>query len=150
MSGLGLSALGGPNDLLREPYSSELEYFWKNPHVSGMAAEDNRVILNPYSPISAEEKSAVVQNEIARLLMRTGAVPAPQFPLTPAQSGVFGRYGAPQDQRETIAARLATGDPSAGSPTREQSDYSAMLMRLLGDEPAGLAAILSGDLTRGR
>lgn len=150
MGNLGLSALGGSADLLREPYSSELEYFWQNPNVAGMAAEDNRVILNPYSPLSAEEKSAVAQNEIARILMRTGAVPPPRFPLTAAQSGTFGGYGSLQDQRETVAARIATGDPSAGDPTREQADYSAMLMRLLGSEPAGLAALFSGDLTAGR
>lgn len=150
-NGLGISALrGGQANLLREPYPSELEYFWANPHVSGMAAEDDRVILNPYSPLSAREKSAVVQNETARIMMRTGAVPRPHFPITRAQSDAFGGYGSIQDQRETIAARIATGDLSAGQPTQDQSDYAAILMRLLGSEPAGLAALLSGDLTAGR
>ena len=56
-----------PQSLVREPYASELDYFKKNPSVSGMATEDNKVILNPYSNLKPEEYKAVVINETARL-----------------------------------------------------------------------------------
>uniref|UniRef100_A0A6H1ZG35 Uncharacterized protein n=1 Tax=viral metagenome TaxID=1070528 RepID=A0A6H1ZG35_9ZZZZ len=39
----------------RQPYESERNYFRSNPNVGGMAAEDNAVILNPFSNLSQEQ-----------------------------------------------------------------------------------------------
>ena len=44
--------------LVREPDPSELEYFEGNPAVTGMAAEDNRIILNPHSQLSDDERQS--------------------------------------------------------------------------------------------
>ena len=113
----------------RPPYPSENEYFKANPHVGGMAAEDGRVVLNPFSSLTAAEKKAVAMNEGARLLMRGGSVPRPDFSLTPDQADFFATinkgspYGSEQDIRETIAARILSGDQSAGNVTPEQVEY---------------------------
>jgi hypothetical protein len=123
---------------VRQPYESELEFFEKNPGVSGMATEDNRVILNPYSDLSEQEREAVVLNERARLAIRNGAVEPPNFVLTPEQMAYFSRinngrpYGNPQDIKETLAARILSGDPSAQKPTRAQLEYVDQLRQALG------------------
>ena len=116
---------------MRKPFPSELEYFKKNPKVSGMATEDNAVIINPYSPLSDAEKEAVEQNEMLRVLIRTGKVSKPKFSLTKEQADYLGttsyRGAKDEDRLATIAARLFTGDPTAGTGTKEQEDYIRLL-----------------------
>ncbi len=114
--------------LLRDPYPSELSYFQKNPHVSGMATEDDRIILNPFSPIDSEAKKSVYKNEEARIFMRNSKN-RPQFKLTKEQQKAFKDYGQEQDIRETIAARILAGDESALESTREQKDYVLWLKK---------------------
>jgi hypothetical protein len=106
----------------RPPYQSELDYFNKNPHVAGMAAEDDRIILNPYSTLKPEQMNSVLMNESARIFMRKGKRPG--FSLTDEQKDYFGLYSSDeQDTKETIAARILSGDTSAGRPTDEQLRY---------------------------
>lgn len=109
----------------RKPYQSELDFFKKNTHVAGMASEDNRVVANPYSKISPEEMQAVKLNEFARLHMRKNG--APEFQLTNEQAAFLngGSYkdAAHSDRASTIAARILSGDPSAGTPSDEQLNY---------------------------
>jgi hypothetical protein len=107
---------------LREPYKTELDYFKSNPHVAGMAAEDDYIILNPFSKLSEEQKQSVIKNEAARIFMRNSRN-RPNFFLTPEQTKIFNGYGSPQDIRETIAARIFSNDPSYGQATKEQLDY---------------------------
>ncbi len=122
---------------LRNPYESELEFFQKNPNVSGMATEDNRVILNPYSNLSGAEQNAVILNERARLAIRNNLVPPPDFDLTPEQIEAFSQiqngrpYGNMRQIRETIAARILSGDPSALNPTADQMHYAQQLREAL-------------------
>lgn len=119
----------------RKIYPSEDTYFKANPHVAGMAAEDNRVILNPYSKLSDGEKKAVLMNEAARVYMRTGKAPPPSFALTPEQEKAFGGYSKnAADRKATIAARILSGDPSALKPTPEQLDYVKKLRTTMGVE----------------
>ena len=73
---------------IRKPFAGEDKYFKGRPDVGGMAAGDNRVIINPYSPISKEMKDLVRTNETARLAMRNG-YPRPDFELTPKQQEFF-------------------------------------------------------------
>jgi hypothetical protein len=121
--------LGGVD--MREPYQSELDYFMRNTHVGGMAAEDNRVVINPYSFLNMKEKEAVEINEAARVLMRTKYKPS--FSLTDEQQTQFKNYSNnPQDVVETVAARLVSGDPSAGFPTVEQNDFVSVLRKVMG------------------
>jgi hypothetical protein len=115
-------------------YPGEMEYFRSNPNVSGMAAEDDMVILNPFSPLDEDSQSAVILNERARILMRRGKRPI--FALTPEQRRSFEGYSDDeQDVRETIAARLLSGDPSAGKPTPEQLRYIELLREVMNGLP---------------
>ena len=115
--------------MVRAPYESELAYFKSNPHVSGMAAEDNRVILNPYSNLSENQKRSVILNEAARIYMREHG--GGRFAITDEQKERFRGYGSEQDVRDTIAARILSGDPSAGNATPEQIKYVSELRRRL-------------------
>lgn len=118
---------------VRTPYASENDYFKKNPHVAGMAAEDNKIVMNPYSKLSDAEKQAVMLNEAARVHMRTGLMPAPRFALTPEQESAFAQYSQnPEDRAATVAARILSGDPSALKPTPEQLDYVGKLRQFMG------------------
>jgi hypothetical protein len=126
--------------LVRNPYQSETDFFRRSPHVGGMATEDNRITLNPFSPLSARELDAVTVNEGARLAMRNYSHQPPA--LTSQQSSTLstidnGRpYGGGNDeaQRQTIIARMLSGDPTAGQWTQDQAEYAgkvkAMMPRL--------------------
>jgi hypothetical protein len=114
-SGIAQSpAKGGPVEV-RSPYESELKYFREHPEVAGMAAEDDRVILNPYSGLTPEEYDAVRQNETYRVLMRRHEI-GPEFDLTEAQQQAFQDTPYANDPvalRQSIVARILSGDPSA-------------------------------------
>ena len=121
---------------IRKPYDSELNYFKKNIEVAGMATDDNMVILNPYSKLNKQEKQAVVYNESARIVMRTDMTP--NFALTDEQTKFLDsnsyRDAGDVDRKATIAARLLSGDPSAGTPTQEQSAFVNELKLKMGIE----------------
>jgi hypothetical protein len=130
--------------LMRDPEASELEYFKQNPTVTGMATEDNRVIINPYSSLSAKEKEAVALNEAARVKIRTNPDLKPNFALTEEQSKFLSsntyKDAPEEDQKATIAARLLSGDPSAGTPTEEQLQFVDRLKQnLTEDTPTKMA-----------
>lgn len=133
---------GEDRPLLRaDLYPGENDYFRRNPHVAGMATEDGRVILNPYSSLSDDEQGAVYLNEASRLLMRESSPPS--FNITPEQRERFATinngqpYGSEQDIRETIAARILSGDPSAGAATPEQFAYARGLGHRMSAAPGG-------------
>jgi len=115
-------------------YPGEDNYFRQNPKVTGMAAEDDAVILNPYSSLSEQEKQAVARNEAARVHMRRSET-KPSFALTEDQRRQFAGTpyeGNEQAMRETIAARIFSGDPSGGEITPEQNSFLTMLRALAG------------------
>lgn len=123
------NALGYP---IRELHPSEDEYFKKNTHVGGMAAEDGHIILNPYSKLKPEEKDAVARNEAARLYMRENNI-VPNFAVSPEQRDAFKgtEYGKPENEKflkQTLAARLVSGDPSAGKATEEQMNAAKEIL----------------------
>ena len=112
----------------RPLYFSEKQYFKKNPHVGGMAADDNAVIINPYSTLNDRERQAIVMNESARVHMRTGNIAPPTFDITPEQQTAFKSYSSNlNDIKQTIAARVLSGDPSALNKTSAQIDYANQL-----------------------
>ena len=118
---------------VRDVYPGEDKYFKDNPHVGGMAAEDNKIILNPYSKLSEKEKQAVMMNEAARVHMRQGMIDAPRYDLSPEQGKAFANYSKSiEDQRQTIAARILSGDPSALQPTPDQLEYVGKLRQFMG------------------
>ena len=121
----------------KELYPGEDEYFKANPHVTGMAAQDNSIIINPYSSLSDDMKELVKMNEAARLAMRNG-YKRPTFNLTPEQKEFFNTIdnGKPystdeQDIKETIIGRILSGDDSAGNVTPEQRKYAEDLQKVL-------------------
>ena len=90
-------------------------YFKNNPHVAGMAAEDGRIIFNPYSRLSSKERHAVGRNEGARLFMRENGI-VPDFVLNKKQREFFKgtKYETDEEaMKQTIFARYISGDPSA-------------------------------------
>ena len=110
-------------------YPGEDTYFKANPHVAGMAAETGDVILNPYSPPGVNHDS-VAKNEALRLYMRENGI-NPDFAVTPQQRQQFvgTAYGADDNAlRQTIAARIYSGDPSANA-TDEQKSYTDSLIQ---------------------
>lgn len=126
-------AVEAPEDLgaLREPYEGELRFFNNRPDVGAMMTDDGRVIVNPNSQFTNEERDAIIRNERSRLFVKYGLVPEPTFALTKDQeqflnSNDYNRATG-KDRRATIAARLLTGDESAQGSTEEQLDYARML-----------------------
>lgn len=111
---------------MREPFEGELTYFKQNPNVSGMATDDNKVILNPFSGLKDSEYQSVAINEAARIVMRNPKY-KPDFELTDQQlrflDSTSYRNASEDDRKATIAARIISGDPSGGVPTSEQSMF---------------------------
>lgn len=106
-------------------FPGEDKYFKANPNVAGMAAEDGKVILNPYSKNSADEQKAVAVNEAARVYMQKNGI-KPDFKITDEQRKQFDGTPYAKDEqamRETIAARILSGDPSAKTATPEQQAF---------------------------
>jgi len=124
---------------IREPFKGELDYFRKNPSVAGMATEDNKVIINPFTALNEQQKQAVALNEAARVWMRTKKEYAPDFALTKQQEQFLDtttyRSASKSERMATVAARLLSNDTSAGAPTAEQSLFVARLrMAMFGDK----------------
>ena len=108
---------------IRKPFAGEDKFFKGRPEVGGMAAEDGKIILNPYSPLKEQEKMQVAKNEAIRLWMRDNKTKIP-FDVTKDQSKAFSKteYGSnPQALKETIVARILTGDKSAIATPEQQS-----------------------------
>jgi len=109
---------------VRSPYDSELGFFKSNKNVAGMATEDDAVIVNPYSGLDGRGEEAIINNEKARVYMRTNGV-RPNYNITNKQQVAFSQYGMPQDIRETIASRILTNDHSALDATPDQRKWVA-------------------------
>jgi hypothetical protein len=105
-------------------YPDEDQFFSDRPEVAGMAAEDNTIILNPYSKLSKKQLGAVAENEALRLDMRKNEF-SPDFEVTPEQVKFFkGTEYAdnPTAMKQTILARVYSGDPSANAtPEQKQA-----------------------------
>ena len=118
---------------VRDPFDSELQFFQQRPEVAGMATDDGKIILNPFSANSPQEQQAVAQNEALRLFMNEKNI-NPSFALTKEQKSMFkgSEYESnEQAAKQSILARFLTGDPSAGNLTKEQRESADMLRRML-------------------
>lgn len=118
---------------IREPFASEMEFFKKNLNVSGMAAEDNRIVLNPLSKLNDKEMLSVAMNEASRLYMRENKMEF-NFDLTPGQHEQFKGSGYEKDEqskRHTILGRIISGDPSMLDMTSEQRLWAEKLYKAL-------------------
>lgn len=100
-----------------------------------MAAEDGKIVLNPYSRNTPEQQRAVARNEAIRLWMDRQKV-EPKFNVTPEQAKAFAgtEYGKPENAlhlKRTLIARWATGDPSAPPQTDMQKKWTDYVIRSL-------------------
>ena len=120
-------------DFGKEVWPSLLQelFFRSNPNVGGMANfGTGTVSANPYSHLPEQSQNAVIQNEKARLLMQ--AFGRPGFKLTPEQKDNFASYSPnPKDRKDTVMARLLSGDPSAGQPSVQQQGIMSQLQPFL-------------------
>lgn len=119
---------------VRSPYEGEVAYFRGAPHVAGMATEDGKIILNPFSPLSQAQRDAVARNEASRLYMRDVKY-QPKFQATEEQKKFFANteYGKPEhelDMKHTILARILSGDESV-IPTQQQQVEADNILREL-------------------
>jgi hypothetical protein len=128
-----------PDYLMRDKlYPDEDTFFKANPHVAGMAAEDNKITMNPYSPLKPQEKEAVKVNELTRLYLRNSKTPL-EFGLTDQQRKAFKDYSKDEnDIRATIIGRIVSGDSSAGSVTPEQTEAANQVRSALFNSKYGL------------
>lgn len=114
---------------IRAPFESELDYFKKNKNVAGMATEDGRITLNPFSDLDRASQNVVAVNEAARLLMRENKI-KPDFDVTEDQRNAFkGTDYEDNDEalKETILARAISGDSSAGKLTARQQEWAKLV-----------------------
>jgi hypothetical protein len=110
-------------------YPGEDDFFKTNPNTTGMASESGEIVLNPYAPPDVN-KDAVARNEALRLFMRDRKI-KPTFAITDEQRKAFAGTPYEKDEdalRETIAARIYSGDPSARA-THEQRRWLSGLMK---------------------
>jgi len=117
----------------RVPYEGEDKFFKSRPEVAGMAAEDDKIVMNPYSKLSKQEQDAVRRNEAYRIYMRQNKM-TPDFDVSDEQSKFFENTeyaNNPEEMRRTIAARILTGDSSV-SPTKQQIEWSKALQKKAG------------------
>jgi len=118
---------------VRKPYKSEINFFVDRPEVAGMASEDNKIVLNPYSKNSPEQQRYVAQNEALRLFMTQNNF-VPNFSLTKEQKNFFKNTEYAQDEdaaKQSIIARYLTNDPSMQNITQDQSSYAKKLLDML-------------------
>jgi hypothetical protein len=118
---------------VRRPYKSEDAFFLLNPDTTGMASEDGRIVLNPYSGLKYEQQLTVAKNEAIRLFMRENQID-PQFKVTPKQMKAFqgSAYGTDEPAfRQTLVARILTNDSSAEDVTDEQRKVAQSIMQQL-------------------
>lgn len=135
----GYTPFAGPDDriystptprepLQRMPHPKELEFFHQNRSVAGYASSDGKIVMNPFANLAPEERHAVMQNELYRLLTRDQVLPRFAGELTSEQAKTlaanpFYSKATPEEQVDTVMGRLLSGDPSAGAPSPEQQKY---------------------------
>lgn len=137
---------------VRNPYKSEDVWFAMNTDTTGMAAEDGRIVLTPYSGLTDAQKTNVAKNEAIRLFMFENNI-NPQFKVTPKQAGSFqgtayGEKGKEGFMRQTLVARILTNDKSAEDVTDEQRKVSQDIMQQLAAKTRG--AVQSGNIDLNR
>ena len=118
---------------IRQPFEQELQFFQGRPEVAGMATDDGKITLNPFSKNSPQEQQFVAQNEALRLFMNQNNV-APDFNLTKEQKSMFAgsEYEADENAaKQSIVARFLTGDPSAKDVTKEQKAFANKIKRMI-------------------
>jgi hypothetical protein len=104
----------------------EMEFFARNPNTPGYASfETDSIVLNPFTTLDAERLSFLVDNEAIRLKMNKDKFVPSEFSFTPEQKQFFSNTvynDNPVAMRQTILARLYSGDTTPGGFTSEQRE----------------------------
>ena len=139
------SILGYP---IVEPDEGLLKWFKENPQTTGMqwgAGKNDSstdtprsIVLNPFSNLSKEQQMAVAKNEAIRNFIDEKQI-IPKFNLTPEQEKAFAgtQYGKIKDKtplKQSILARILTGDESVGTITPMQKRWADWLKTQLPQE----------------
>jgi hypothetical protein len=117
--------------LWRQPWPAEAGWFYNHPHVAGFAAGRASVVLNPHIRRRPSALSSVLINEAVRLLLQRTRRLVGRLPLTPTQRRRFRDYGSPQDQVDTVLARIVAHDRSAGRPNTAQLSAARLILQAL-------------------
>jgi hypothetical protein len=135
---------------LRPPTETESTWFQNHPEISGYAADDDSVVINPFTKLSDTQISCVIRNEAFRIFMRILSI-SPALEITESQENLFKRtpYGKNRQALcQTIIARIASSDPSAGTTTEFQEGYAKALgdvfdklVEIVGNEESNRAFI---------
>ena len=114
---------------VRTPSASELIWFRDNQEVAGFASEDQKIVLNPFRRFSQAERNSICINEAYRILMNRLHI-VPEIKVTSEQRKFFRGTAYENNEgalKQTIIARISSGDPSAGRATAEQKGYAICL-----------------------
>jgi hypothetical protein len=139
------SVLGYP---IVEPDEELLQWFKQNPETTGMqwgvgkneSPKDTprSIVLNPFSKLNEDQKMEVAKNEAIRHFIDEKNI-IPKFNLTPEQEKAFAgtQYGKIADKtplKQSILARILTGDESVGTITPMQKRWADWLKTQLPKE----------------
>ena len=131
-----------------EPDEGLLKWFKENPQTTGMqwgAGKNDSstdtprsIVLNPFSNLSKDQQMAVAKNEAIRNFIDEKQI-IPKFNLTPEQEKAFAgtQYGKIKDKtplKQSILARILTGDESVGTITPMQKRWADWLKTQLPQE----------------
>jgi hypothetical protein len=112
-------------------FPGEIEFFKKNPKTPGYADfQSDSVVLNPFSTLPAEQLTYLIDNESIRLKMNKDKFVPPEFEITPEQKKFFEKTAYkdnPTAMRQTILARIYSGDPSAMATEEQKQTLSNYL-----------------------
>lgn len=116
----------------REANQEESEWFEANANISGYASDDGYIVINPFSNLSKKELEGVCINEAIRLFMREHEI-SPKIQLTQLQTDFFkgtAYEGMPDAAKQTIIARIISGDPSALDYTTHQKKVANEIYKM--------------------
>ena len=116
----------------RCPTCEENSWFKMNITITGFASEDRFIVLNPFAVLNQVETNAVCLNEAIRLFMRDKSI-TPKIRLTKQQIDFFINTEYQDhiiEMKQTIVARIISGDPSAQNFTPSQKKIADEIYRL--------------------
>lgn len=116
----------------RKATQEEERWFRVNQNISGYASDDGCIVTNPFTVLSEKELEGVCINEAIRLFMREHEI-NPKIELTQLQSDSFkgtAYEGMSDAARQTIIARIISGDPSALDCTAHQKKVADEIYKM--------------------
>lgn len=135
---------------MRAAFADEKEFFKNRPDVKAMAGEDDNVVLNPFIQISPKDSASLFKNESARIQMDRFGL-APRFSLTEKQRKIFKDYARGDENaiRQTIIARILSGDESAGDITDEQKREATRIDKIINQQKRAVRVSEMEDMAKG-